>query len=354
MLIANDLMKFSKEDLQKIGTALDVSVNASKVELSIDIFKKINKANSLDESIKEIIEGNLLAGKVSVKWYRIIDDWSADQVKEKLQHVKNIFQSINIPDREDLKITPKVFAGYITEDKNEMYVRFVYKASVKHEVYGEEIKAVPNPAYASIFIDFKNKILEYRGDGKKSKDVVLQLLKIINGETENEMLKEIFPESIDEIANKLEGELLDTLASTDQDIDLTDEQLEGISKVLNGLDEFFKNQDYKELETILLETNDLFDNNLSNDLLSFSSTILAGLETVSLGSGTEIRNKPLFRYLKPNLNHNSGYIKIKHIDDGIESSFTLRAGISSKSLYFNSSVNEDILREVRHKICNIK
>ncbi|MCU7556677.1 hypothetical protein ROU88_00910 [Macrococcus capreoli] len=350
MLVSNDLMKFSKEDLQKIATQLNITVASTKIEMASEIYTEINKSPITDETIKSIVDQNLLAGKVSVKWYKVIEDWSAEDVKQKLISTKDIFRHKRIPSRENLDIKPIIFTGFISDNKEKIYLRFIYKASVKNEMYGDEINTVPTPGYSTVLIDFKNKVLEYRGDSKKAKDVILQLLKIFNGEPSNEMLKEIFPESLDDVLKKLDGELLDTLASTDKKMDLSKEQLEGISKVLNGLDEYFRNQELKELEAILIETNDLFENNLSNELMPFSSTILSGLETISLGSGKDIRKNPMFKYLDPNLNHNAGYIKIKHVEDGIENSYTLRASISSKSLYFNSPVNESILSYVRRKI----
>ena len=81
--------------------------------------------------------------------------------------------------------------------------------------------------------------------------------------------------------------------------------------------------------------------------MPFSSLLLSGLETVGLGSNKELRNTPLYKYLKTNLTQTTGFIKIKVTEGNVVNEYTVRVGIQTQSLFFTSDVSENVIGYVR-------
>lgn len=355
MIIASDLIKFNKDDLNEIATEMDIiTKQKDKSTLAIQVIDKLKgELNKTDNSkIKKIIGENLLAGKTSIKWYDFNLNIDYNTIKENIIDNSDfqILNEINIPEPSKLSTDPRIFGGYFDDENEEIYLRFIYKSSVKSEFYGLEFDTRPVPGYCTLYINHKKGLVEYRGENRKADVSIEQFLNNFTMFSDKNTVREKFDFDIDDIAEKLNGEQFDSLSRTEIETVLDSEELEAITKVLKGLDSYFKDNSIDELENSLISVNETLNGTIDDLIMPFSSLLLSGLNTVGLSGDSEIRNSPLFSYLKPNLIQTSGFIKFNIIENGIEKSYTLRVGLQTRSIYFNTPVSESVLKEVREKL----
>ncbi|WP_073504386.1 hypothetical protein [Staphylococcus succinus] len=349
LVIPNDLSKFTKNDLRDLATELNVaSTINNKVDLAIAVYDKFNKNETHNNKVKDIINNKLLAGKTAVKWFELDENLKYDEIVKKLTYMNNnLFDNISIPKIEDLSTEPTIFGMVSNDASKEIYIRLIYKSGVKSDMYGTNINKTPIPAYATIYINFNEKILEYRGDAKKAKKTVNIFIDNINNTTMPIVINEKFEFTVEEVADKLQGELIDTVSLPDINIVDDNDKFSNVSKVLDAIDDYFKDTNIDNLEGALYDVNELFDNNIDENIMPFSSLLLSGLETVGLGSNKELRNTPLFKYLKTNLTQTTGFIKIKVTEGNVINEYTIRVGIQTKSIFFTSDVSEHVINYVR-------
>ncbi|REI04715.1 hypothetical protein DOS62_05205, partial [Staphylococcus felis] len=206
------------------------------------------------------------------------------------------------------------------------------------------------PSFATLYINFATQLIEYRGDAKKSKMTISSFLKSIDKTDNSLKVKEKFDFKVEDVADKLDGILIDTISLPEANIKNDDQKLQGISKVLEAIDEYFQTNNIDNLENALNDVNDQFDNHIDENIMPFSLLLLSGLQTVALASGDELRNTPLYKYLKANLTQTTGFIKIQVTEDNIVNEYTIKVGIQSKSIYFTSYVSENVIKYVRDRL----
>lgn len=354
LVIPNDLSKFTKNDLKDLATELNITSNAkNKLDLAIEVYDQFKNSEETNSKVNDIISSKLLAGKTAVKWFNISEDLRYNDVIERInQNNCNLFDSILIPKIEDLSTEPTIF-GLVSDDTTEeMFIRLIYKSGVKSEMYGTNINKTPVPAYATIYINFNKRILEYRGDTKKAMKVVNNFIDKINKTTNPIIINDKFEFTVEDVANKLNGALIDTVSLPDISIEDDKDKFGGISKVLEALDEYFKDNNIERLDSALMDVNELFENSIDENIMPFSSLLLSGLETVGLGSNKELRNTPLYKYLKTNLTQTTGFIKITVTERNVVKEYTVRVGIQTKSIFFTSDVSEMVIDYVRDALFN--
>lgn len=349
-LLPIDLTKLSKSTLKDIGLELDLNNDLNKTDLAINIYEKVKNLKNIEKknNIESLISTMVFAGRVSCKWYKINSLNFKDKIKSIfLEKYSEQQSTIKMPEKTSLKTTPEIIA--IIDNENEMIIRFTYKSSFKQDLYGDELTVTAVPAYSMLIINFDKNFIEYRGDSKKSLDTLEVIKSLLEEKNYQINLTEIQLSNIEEIADKIDGELIDASTTIDQTL-LDDGKLEGISKVLSSLDEYFIDKDISELNNNLSEVYELFDGNIGSDVAPFSSVILSGLDMVGLSGNSELRNLPLYNYLKPNLTTHTGYIKFEY-DDGIEKSdYTFKVGVATKSIYFKTPVKEEVIKHFREKV----
>ena len=354
-IIPNDLSKFNKSDLKDLATELNISNDIdNKSELAIEVYKEFKNAKEIGDNFKTIINSKLLAGRLATKWFESENKLEFQEIYEALSN--NNSDSINsidiskIDNNENLTTNPTIFGFIFDNNQQEMFIRFVYKNGVKSEIDGTTIIKRSIPAYATLYINFKKQLIEYRGDARRSKKTISSFINNINKTNNSFKVKEKFDFTVEEIADNLKGELIDTISLPDTNVKNDDQKLKGISEVLEAIDYYFKDDNIDNLETALSDINELFDNNIDSNVMPFSSLLLSGLQTVGLGSEKELRNTPLYKYLKNNLTQTTGFIRIQVIEDSIVNDYTIRVGIQTKSIYFTSDVNENVIKHVRDSL----
>lgn len=357
IIIPNDLTKFNKNDLEDLATELDISSDIdNKSELAVEIYKQFKDKQDLSDDFKEIINNKLLAGRTATKWFESEKALNFKEVLEALSsNNENAINNIDISkvgNNENLMTSPTIFAIVFNEEQEQLFIRFVYKNGIRHEVNGTNINKISVPAYSTLYIDFKKQLIEYRGDARKSKKTISSFINNINKTNSSFEVKEKFNFSVEDVADKLSGELIDTISLPDTNVKNDNQKLKGISEVLEAIDSYFENNNIVKLETALQDINELFDSNVDNNIMPFSSLLLSGLETVGLGSNKELRDTPLYKYLKTNLTQTTGFIRIQVTENNVVNDYTIRVGIQTKSIYFTSDVNENVIKYVRDNLFN--
>lgn len=349
LVIPNDLSKFSKSDLRDLATELDVpSDTKSKIDLAIEVYNKFNENENVNKKVSDLISSKLLAGRTAVKWFNIDENLSYNKIVESFnEEYHNLFDNIQIPRIEDLSTEPTIFGIVSNDSTKEIFIRLIYKSGVKSDMYGKDIVKTPVSGYSTIYINFNDRILEYRGDAKKATRTVNSFIDYINKGINSLVINDKFDFTVEDVANKLQGELIDTVSFPDTIIEDDSDKFGAILLVLEALDEYFKENNIEKLESALMGVNELFDNSIGENIMPFSSLLLSGLETVGLGSNKELRNTPLYNYLKTNLTQTTGFIKIKVTEGNVVNEYTVRVGIQTKSLFFTSDVSENVIDYVR-------
>lgn len=354
-IIPNDLTKFNKNDLKDLATELDMSSDIdNKSELAVEIYKQYENRQDFSEDFKTIINNKLLAGRTATKWFESEQKLNFTDVLEALsdnnQNAINDIDTSKVDNNENLITSPNIFAIVFDEEQEQIFIRFVYKSGIRHEVNGTNISKISIPAYSTLYLDLKKQLIEYRGDAKKSKKTISSFINSINKTNSSFKVKEKFDFSVEDVADILEGELIDTISLPDTNVKNDDQKLKGISEILEAIDGYFENKNIDKLENALQDINELFDNNVDNNIMPFSSLLLSGLETVGLGSNKELRDTPLYKYLKTDLNQTTGFIRIQVTEDSMVNYYTIKVGIQTKSIYFTSDVNENVIKYVRDNL----
>ncbi|REH98360.1 hypothetical protein DOS67_01400, partial [Staphylococcus felis] len=326
----------------------------NKSELAIEVYREFKKLENVNEHFKETINNKLLAGQTSTKWFEAEEKLDFQEIIKVLSNkyrssIKRIDIS-KIDNNDDLTTEPTIFGIIYDDKKEELYIRYIYKNRVKSEFSGTNIIQTSIPSFATLYINFATQLIEYRGDAKKSKMTISSFLKSIDKTDNSLKVKEKFDFKVEDVADKLDGILIDTISLPEANIKNDDQKLQGISKVLEAIDEYFQTNNIDNLENALNDVNDQFDNHIDENIMPFSLLLLSGLQTVALASGDELRNTPLYKYLKANLTQTTGFIKIQVTEDNIVNEYTIKVGIQSKSIYFTSYVSENVIKYVRDRL----
>lgn len=254
-----------------------------------------------------------------------------------------------MPRKEDLTTAPVMIGGAVGDSEEEFYLRFIYKNGVRKEFYGTEITISPVSEITTVYVNQQLGIIEVRAESKKAEKVASALARIINKEITLEPITAPFQLSIGEIADALGGELIDTTSKPELILDnFGDEQAHAVVSILAGLNDYFKTNEIGVLENCLKKANEFFDEQTLT--IPFTALILSGMEKVGLAGERELRGLPLYDSMDPFLNHQTGFIRFKFPDEGIEKVYTVRIGLKTYSIYFTTPANESVIKFVREKL----
>lgn len=131
-------------------------------------------------------------------------------------------------------------------------------------------------------------------------------------------------------------------------ITLTEDNSIALGKIINALDEYFVNNNSKEL----IKKLDEIDTDMTE--ISLKDIILAGIDKMSVkirsNSESDMTQQALYSLLKENITENTSYIKfdMKH-DKGFHTN-TIQIGKTTNSITFRNSVTEDDIEYIRQKV----
>ena len=211
----------------------------------------------------------------------------------------------------------------------------------------------PAPKMCTVYIDEEKGIVEVRAEPRVAKGIAETLFSIIRQRAFMEQHEVLAPfgHDVENFADALNGEVIDTSSKPEILLeDFTTEQAEAIVDILSALDEYFSEEDIVTLQSNLTAANEVFGDSLLET--PFTAVILAGLQKVSMGSDKELRGQPLYDFLRPYLQHQTGFIRFPFPQDTEDEgeSYTIRVGLKANSIVFVSPATEEVINFVRQNI----
>ncbi|SHH35982.1 hypothetical protein [Desulfosporosinus lacus] len=350
VVFANDITRLPKITLTEICTDLNLDNGGSAYELAQRVWEHIRDGQN-SENVLEKSKNKLLVGQASLTWFRLESRESLRGSRELVIENAgfNPFEQVKLPLKEQLTTEPVLIAGANGEYVCEYYLRFMYKNGVKKEYYGNEMNISPISEITTVYVNEDLGIIEVRADSKKAEKVASAFVRILRKEITLEQIITPFDQPIDDIADKLNGELIDTVSKPELLLaDISADEAKVVVDILASLNEYFNTKDITVVETCLKKADELFDE--QTIAVPFTALILGGMERVGLGGERELRGLPLYDCFNPYLDHQSGFIRFSFPDGGVEKPYTVRVGLKSKSIYFNTPANESVVEFVRNRV----
>lgn len=347
-----DIVRLPKDSLTEICTNLNLPSSGVKDDLANRIWDRIRGDRTLQNEALEPVKNRILAGKTAVTWYKSTASdslWGAKKlIIENCDF--NPFETATVPFIDELTSTPVLISGADGEEEGEYYLRFIFKSGVVRDYYTETITR-PKTQLCNVYINERSGIVEIRSEPKVAEEIASVLFQLIQQRTFMEQTKVLAPfgSQVEKLADALGGEVIDTSSKPEYLLDeFTTEQGEAIVDILAALDDYFQTGDIDTLQDNLLHAQEVFGENLLET--PFTAIILAGLQKVSMGSDRELRGQPLYDFLRPYLQHQSGFVRFRYPENGVVKAYTIRVGTNSNSIYFVTPATESVIKHVRNTI----
>lgn len=351
--LIKDIVGLPKETLKDICNNSDLPTEGTATDLAFRIWEAIRESQEAQNRILESVSSRILAGKTAITWYDSVDEGALRGARQTIiEHTPfNPFESVVLPPIDELTNVPILIGGAVGNNENEFYLRFIYKSGVVRDYY-RDVESRPITKVCTVFIDENSGIVEVRAEPKVAKEIASGLFELLHQRTFMEQRRVLAPfgDNIENLADALNGEVIDTDSKPEETLldDFATEQAEAIVDILAGLDSYFNEQDIESLQENLSKAHEVF----GDDLLGtpFTAIILAGLQRVSMGSNRELRGQPLYDFLRPHLQHQTGFIRFSYPQNGVVQSYTIRVGLKTNSIVFVSPATEEVINYVRERI----
>ncbi|AKG05510.1 hypothetical protein AAV35_012590 [Salimicrobium jeotgali] len=350
LVFPQDFFKLPKAVLSEIATELNVDSSKNKNELALDVFEEIRE-QEIPQGTLMSFESKVFATKTSVTWYRIDDSISQEDFIRLINQNAGFDASTGLLEiAEDEVTTEPQLLGLCQGHKDtDVIVRLIYKDSVRYEPSATSVRAVSKTSIATVYYDQNKGIIEVRGDTRKARDIAIKVAGLLNQTVNLEPVTDVFEREIGDIADNLSGELVEAKSKPQHYLEeYTDEETQSVIDVLSALDRYIETKDSDVLETSLQQISDSFG--YKNGIVPFAALVLSGMETVGMQGNSEIRSLPLYSYLDPYLSHQNGFIKFPFRERNVEDEYTIRVGMTTKSVVFVSHVTESLIDYVRENV----
>lgn len=355
IVLLNDIIRLPKEILQEVSADLGLDTEGTIPELAENIWDAINSDSGMQCTAFGPRSHKILCGKkISVTWYRLFGGGSLVGIKNTI--ISNCgfdpFEKVNIPPVGELSSTPVLVSAALGENSNEYYLRYIYKSGVSKYFYGTSFELRPNYDVKTVYINEATGCIEVRTDSKSSGKFATSLARLTKQEISTEQVNIMAPfgNNIEQIADALQGKLIDTIAKPELLLeDFTQEQGNAIVGILAGLDAYFELGDSDIIQEKLAAAKAIFDTDFVP--IPFTALILNGLEKVGMGvTDRDLRGLPLYDFLKPHLQHQGGFVQFQFPEDGVMQNHTIRVGLQANSVYFMTPATEHVIAYVRDRL----
>ncbi|EPY7701422.1 hypothetical protein [Bacillus paranthracis] len=353
LAMIKDLVNLPKDVLKEICLNSNLSTEGIGKDLANRIWERVRESKELQNSALEIVKDKIVAGKTSVTWYNTTTSGNLIGAKDLIirnNNRFNPFERVIIPQLEAVTSTPVLIGAAHGDTEHEYYLRFIYKYGVGFDYYRDMV-SYPKTRLCTAYINEQKGIVEVRAEPKVANEIAATIFALINQRTFMEQFKVLAPfgEDVEKFADALDGEVIDTSSKPDVLLDdFSNEQAVATVDILGALDDFFATDDIESLKENLVHAQEIFGENLLET--PFTAIILAGLQKVSMGSDKELRGQPLYDFLRPYLQHQSGFIRFSYPENGVLQSYTIRVGLKANSIFFVSAANESVINYIRDKI----
>lgn len=351
--LIKDIVGLPKETLIHICTSSDIPTEGTVSDLAYRIWETTREDADIQNKVLESVSNRILAGKTAATWYRSVEEGALRGARQVIieSNPFNPFERVVLPPIEALTNEPVLFGAAIGNNENEYYLRFIYKAGIVRDYY-RDVESRPITKVCTVYINESTGIVEVRAEPKVAKGIASRLFELLRQRTLMDQYKVLAPfgNDIEVLADALDGEVIDTESKPEETLleDFGTEQAEAIVGILEALDGYFEDQDITALQENLAEAQEI----LGDDLLAtpFTAIILAGLQRVSMGSKKELRGQPLYDFLSPHLQHQSGFIRFSLPEYGILQPYTIRVGTRANSIVFVTPATENVIKYVRERV----
>ncbi|PGS73065.1 hypothetical protein COC69_24045 [Bacillus cereus] len=352
LAMIKDLVSLPKDLLKEICTDSNLPTEGTTKDLAGRIWGMIREDSELQNTALESVKDKIIAGKSSVTWYSTTNE---NLIGSKELIIRNNprfnpFEQVVIPQQDAITSTPVLIGAADGEGEHEYFLRFIYKYGVGFDYY-RDMTTFPKTRACTAYINEDRGIVEVRAEPKVANEIASTIFTLINQRTFMEPVRVLAPfgNDVEVFADELEGEVIDTSSKPEYLLEnFSNEQAEATVDILGALDDFFATDDIEVLQENLVRAQDVFGENLLET--PFTAIILAGLQKVSMGSDKELRGQPLYDFLRPYLQHQSGFIRFNCPENGIMQSYTIRVGLRANSIYFVSSASESVINYIRDRI----
>lgn len=339
-----DFLNLTSEDINQIKEMLNLDVPDEMDDYEY-LYKNINIIEENCEANK-IISGKLLAGQLSVKWFKFKydEDFNKEVLRERLES-QALGYNVDVVDRVKLEIINDIAS--IVKNNNIYTIKVFISDGYKRISNGVETRKEPIVKGVVINVDIENCWVEIRANEERCKKINLILeLKLGFKNIEGVRILNKY-NNINEFKDSLiNGFYLKYKAVPSEEIDLTEEDGIAIVTIVGAIDKYFNDKN-----TInLLDTLEKLE--YDTEGLSLSSILLAGIDNVGMkirnDSERDVSKQSLYTLLKDNLIEDSSYIRFSIEPNGAE--YTMQVGMNSNSIVFRTSVTEEVISYIRNKI----
>lgn len=349
ILLVQDLFKLSKAVLKDIAADLNIDTSLNKNELVVRILPEI--ANFDIETIDKV-ENRILATRgTAITWYKFDTVMSSEEFRRLIIENSdfNPFEQKFVVQENQITTNPQLLMGSASCKDEGTFLRYIYKSGVRYETTTTTIQSIAKTAISTVYYEATRGILEIRGETRKSLEIARKVAQTLGTEITIEPIEEPYNQEIGIIADLLQGELIEATSKPEIYFEeFSTEQLNSVVNVLTALDEYMQTRESDVLEAHLQNASDSFTQ--GDALLPFAALVMSGMNTLGIAGNTEIRSLPLFNYLNPHLQHQGGFIKFPFKIENVEEDFTVRIGITTKSIVFVSPVTEAVIDFVRDNV----
>ncbi|MCY7563792.1 hypothetical protein ABEX69_06730 [Bacillus safensis] len=350
--LIKDIVTLPKDSLVDICKQIGLPTDGTLNDLSSRIWEKIKGDKVVQDEALSVVKSRILSGRTTVTWYKAQDELlgAKNLIISSLDF--NPFETVNLPDRSELTNEPVLFAAADGNNHNEYYLRFIYKSGDVRDYYSE-VETRPLTKMCTVYMNEEKGIVEIRTDHKAAKEITTVLFRMLRQEKFMEQQRVLAPfgDDVEKLADALNGEVIDTISKPEYLLEeFSVEQAEATVNILAALDEFFGENDLEQLRQNLEQAQEVFGENLLET--PFTAIILTGLEKVSMGSHKELRGQPLYDFLRPYLQHQTGFIRFpfREPETGTVEEYTIRVGLKVNSIYFVTPATENVMNYVRERI----
>lgn len=340
-----DFLNLTSDDINKIKQVLDLET-PDEIDDYEYLYENINILEGNPEA-NEIISEKLLAGQLSVKWFKFKYDnnFTKETLRKRLE-VQELGYNVDIQQRLNLNIENDIFS--IIKNENIYTIKVFILDGYKRITNGIQSRREPLVKSVIINIDIDNCWVEIRTNEERCRKInkilekrlglkIIDTIRILNK----------YNDDINKFKDDLIGGFyLKYKAVPSEEIDLTGEDGIAIATIVKTIDEYFNDKDTKKL----LDT--LSNMDYDTEGLSLSSILLAGIDNVGMkirnNSEKDVSEQSLYTILKDNLIEDSSYIRFSVVPNG--AAYTMQVGLKSNSIVFRTSVTERVISYIRNKI----
>jgi hypothetical protein len=320
LLFPSDWLRLPKEILSEIPNSEPWIDPPAKDALSEEVIKKILQV--------------AFAGRGSVSWY-FLNESSIDKVHETTRD----YEEYRSPERR-----PSIVKAAVDSEGRHVW-RIEVDKGIRLNPQGIEVTMVQSIGLITVILDVVNKYVEVRAGYTTRKPVVDFLTKVLKISLVEATNFSEYSGQLDDLANILGASVVGAYSTIVLDEELDQNVYDMMAKVIEALDATILSDDpgMGDLENAIAD--------YQNKIISrvpITEVLLSGLEALGMGVNklretSDLRVQPLYKLLRPFIQHAHGHLRLYHDDV----KHTIRVGFKTNTLEFMTPATEKFIAFVR-------